>query len=121
MGPLLITTPNPPARYNASAKLAQSTVPISIQNLTPSGQAAPGTGVPIPAMGTADWLWLQPYSVSEDDGKGKDVKVQKTEWNALGIEPLDNKEKLEGGPYTAVEGYLQLRTPLGGEGLKPPS
>ena len=77
--------------------------------------------MPIPAMGTADWVWLQPYFVSEDDGSGKGVTVQKTEWNGLGIEPLDNGAKLQDGPYTAVEGYLQLRTPLGGEGLKPPS
>jgi hypothetical protein len=121
MGPLLITTPNPPSRYDPTAKLAQSTVPVSIKNLTPSGSAAPGTGMPIPAMGTADWVWLQPYFVSEDDGTGKGVMVKKTEWNGLGIEPLDNAAKLQDGPYTAVEGYLQLRTPLGGEGLKPPS
>jgi len=54
-------------------------------------------------------------------GRGRGVTVQKTEWNGLGIEPLDNGAKLQDGPYTVVEGYLQLRTPLGGEGLKPPS
>ncbi|KAE9373295.1 hypothetical protein N431DRAFT_544358 [Stipitochalara longipes BDJ] len=115
LGPLLITTPNPQARYDSKLDLSQSTVPVSVTDIKANGTVPPGTGMPIPAMQTADWQWLQPYFV--DDGTGKGTKT--TQWNPLGIEMVDNSAKLQDGPYTAVEGYLQLKTPLDGEGLPP--
>ena len=115
LGPLLITTPDPASRYNPNLNLSQSTDPVTVADTR--GTAAPGTGIPIPAMQTADWQWLQPYFV--DDGTGKGTKT--TQWNGMGIEMLDTNAHLEDGPYTAVEGYLQLKTPLDGKGLAPPS
>jgi hypothetical protein len=122
MGPLLITTPNPQSRYQTALKVSQSAPPVLVQDVKAgtNGGAPPGMGMPIPAMQTADWQWLQPYFVDDsagNDGRGTGPKA--TQWNGLGIEPLDNSAKLQDGPYTAVEGYLQLKRPLDGEGLAP--
>ena len=60
----------------------------------------------LPTMGSADWAWLQPYS--HLDGGDKEV----TSFVPLGIAGAETKPKFEEGPYTTVEGYLQLRQPL---------
>lgn len=57
--------------------------------------------IPIPAIQSADWAWLQPYV-------GEDQPV----YNALGVGPIDTRPRYERGPYVAVEGFLQLREPL---------
>lgn len=117
IGPLLITTPNIQDRYQTSLKLDQSVPPAPVSGTS----KAPGFGIPIPAIQSADFQWLQPYHVDDskgDDGKGTGTK--RTEWNGMAIEPLDNKAKLQAGPYTAVEGYLQLRSPLNGDPVSGP-
>lgn len=52
---------------------------------------------------SGDWNWLQPY----DDHEGP-------LYNAFGIDSKGNvmKPGFEKGPYTALEGFLQLRRPL---------
>lgn len=62
--------------------------------------------VRLPKMGTADWIWLQPYS--EDlHGAGEE-----TCFMPLGIAGAETKPRFEDGPYTSVERYLLLRQPL---------
>ncbi|KAF4439607.1 cell surface receptor IPT/TIG domain-containing protein [Fusarium austroafricanum] len=56
-------------------------------------------------LGSGDWNWLQPY-VDRDS----DIPA----YNAFGIDKKGNlmKPGFEKGPYTAIEGFLQLRRPL---------
>jgi hypothetical protein len=108
MGPLVITSPDMQDRYDPALRLTKDldySVRVSDALV---GNVPPGKGVPIPALKAADWMWLQPYTQTNAEGKA-DV-----EWNPMGIEVLDNKPKFENAPYTAVEGYLQLRKALNG-------
>ncbi|RYC86257.1 hypothetical protein BFJ63_vAg10899 [Fusarium oxysporum f. sp. narcissi] len=56
-------------------------------------------------IGSGDWNWLQPY-VDGDSGVPA--------YNAFGIDKKGNlmKPGFEKGPYTSIEGFLQLRRPL---------
>ncbi|EJT75103.1 hypothetical protein GGTG_08941 [Gaeumannomyces tritici R3-111a-1] len=89
----------------------------------------PARNVALPGLGAGEWNWLQPFdlvteellkagsdTVEVDDG---DVDVDVDDgvapvFNAYGIEKKGNLNKpgFEKGPYTAVEGFLQLRNPL---------
>ncbi|GIK00102.1 hypothetical protein Aspvir_004117 [Aspergillus viridinutans] len=121
LGPLVITSPSLHDSYRTARKLDQSAPPVP-QSQIPAGShgtAPPGTGIPIPAIQSADWRWLQPFFVDDragDDGHGKGKR--ETEWNGVGIEALDGKARLEGGPYTAVEGYLQMMKAMNIDGKK---
>lgn len=55
------------------------------------------------------WNWLQPYV--DDEGKS-DVPL----YNALEVGPEDGRLRSDEGPYTLVEGFLQLARPLIKEG-----
>jgi hypothetical protein len=108
MGPLVITSPDLQDRYDPALRLSKDldySVRVSDALV---GNVPPGKGLPIPALKAADWMWLQPYMVPDDQGGSG------SEWNPMGIEALDNRPKFEGAPYTAVEGYLQLRKALDG-------
>lgn len=64
----------------------------------------PDAVVPLPALKATNWNWLQPYYASS---------VQpRVEFNALKIKQTDAAIQYDPGPYTAVEGYLQLAKPL---------
>lgn len=86
------------------------------------GTALTGTGMPVPAaVAEGDWVWLQPVRVpgaDADADKGGAAGTSpggdrgKTMFSPLGIEKVDSKARFEDGPYTAVEGYLQLRKPF---------
>lgn len=87
----------------------------------------PARVLPIPSLaGTAgDWSWFQPYPPSDDDDgsgdlptpvTGADVDAQLTPlFNAYGIDKRGDllKPGFQKAPYTATEGFLQLRKPLG--------
>lgn len=70
----------------------------------------PGSAVEMPSLGAATWNWLQPYF---DDGRNT------TEYMALGLGKVDERPKFEKGPYTAIEGYLQMKQPIVGQAVKP--
>ncbi|KAK9444056.1 hypothetical protein VB005_02348 [Metarhizium brunneum] len=66
----------------------------------------PGRNVSVPGLGAGDeWNWLQPY---DDDGQGQ------PSFNAMGIEKRGNLAApgFQKAPYTAIEGFLQLRRPV---------
>ena len=71
-------------------------------------------GIKLPTMGSADWAWLQPYDIPDEDGDQVDGggSGRKTVFMPLGLKGTDAKPRFEEGPYTAVEGYLQLRRPI---------
>ena len=94
MGPILTTAREQPFNPNALPKTSDvayldALIPPSVEH---------GKGIAIPALQTADWNWLQPYQVDL--------------FNAIGIERLDNKPGFQTGPYTALHGYLQMKTSL---------
>lgn len=72
-------------------------------------QTVPGSEVGVPALLTAEWSWLQPYSKTKNG-------EEEEEYMALGLGKVDKRPGLEKGPYTAVEGYLQLKRAIVTEG-----
>lgn len=105
VGPVLLTGDVAPWAGNEAHALAAG------YDLAKKGAVVPGTGVGVP-VGVAEWAWLQPYvqgtGAAETEG-----------FLPLGIEKTDGRPRFEKSPYTAVEGYLQLRAPaVGGEAAK---
>jgi hypothetical protein len=75
--------------------------------LTTSSMKDPPTrNVSLPSLGAGDWNWLQPF-VDPGDPEG-------TVFNSFGIEKMGNlmSPGFEKGPYTSIEGFLQLRRPV---------
>jgi len=56
------------------------------------------------------WNWLQPYvdpsPPADADGEPRPL------YNALEVGPEDGRLRGDPGPYTMVEGFLQLARPL---------
>ncbi|KAK6349289.1 hypothetical protein TWF730_010039 [Orbilia blumenaviensis] len=69
-------------------------------------------GVQLPSVGGDQWTWLQPYMYDPPkpglDEAGEGITAS---YMALPIDAMDQKSRLEDGPYTAIEGYLQLANP----------
>ena len=69
----------------------------------------PPSVIPIPALPAGDWNWLQPYrdapDLSDEDPPA---------YNSFGLDRRGNLASpgFQKGPYTAIEGYLQLRNPI---------
>ncbi|KAI9648824.1 hypothetical protein NHQ30_003465 [Ciborinia camelliae] len=70
----------------------------------------PPVNLPIPSLGTGEWNWLQPYVDPEEKNPDTSVPV----FNSYGVEKKGDSLKpgFEKGPYTAIEGFLQLRQPI---------
>lgn len=70
----------------------------------------PPDNISIPALGAGAWNWLQPYV---DPDAGADPRKPPV-FNSYGIEQKGNilKPGFQGGPYTVIEGFLQLRNPI---------
>lgn len=98
-GPLLLTDDVP--TYDEDHRLEPD------YQLTPPAkdQTVPLSAIKIPALSVADWSWLQPYVDEHGDPEA---------FMALGLGQLDSKPKFDKGPYTAVEGYLQMKAPITG-------
>ena len=127
MGPLLITTPDLQNQFDpahdqglpADYNLAAPTAPTP-----PVDPTAPPAfkGIPIPAVKSADWNWLQAFAfrpTTAPTSSGTTAQAapgsllaKEQKWKPFVIAQLDNKPKFEQGPYTAVEGYLQLKNPI---------
>ncbi|KAL0631747.1 hypothetical protein Q9L58_009376 [Maublancomyces gigas] len=73
--------------------------PLLVPTAVPTGED--GT-VPIPALGFAEWFWWQPYLKTTGE----------TAFLKLGIEKLEQRPRFEAAPYTAIEGYLELKAPI---------
>ncbi|TWU71092.1 hypothetical protein ED733_002782 [Metarhizium rileyi] len=93
MGPMTLTEDVGP--YSADDKLTVA-----------KAKMRPDRDVAIPGLGAGDeWNWLQPY---DQDGQGQ------PSFNAMGITKRGNLAApgFQKGPYTAIEGFLQLRRPV---------
>lgn len=75
---------------------------------TKTMRVKPPVNVALPALGAADWNWLQPY---DDKNAGVDGVPL---FNSYGIENKGNilQPGFQPGPYTAIEGFLQLTNPI---------
>lgn len=123
MGPLLLTkdvkpTFTPAKKLDAGYNLQTSKQYIVSQHdLDPAKDANTPYTVAMPTLSAADWNWLQPYWVEEPAFKPKPdsgpESGYKTELNAYELDKnVVMTPKFEPGPYTAVEGYLQLTQPM---------
>ncbi|KAI0536512.1 hypothetical protein GGR58DRAFT_528188 [Xylaria digitata] len=68
----------------------------------------PKRDLPLPSLGAGDWSWFEPYAV---EGEGDN---EQPVFNPFGIEKRGDLTKpgFQNGPYTAIEGFLQLRNPI---------
>lgn len=129
LGPLIITTPDLQTRYNEENSLsidynleemakeaAAALAPPAVVDSTPTF-----TGIPLPALASASWNWLQPYVVpvpppaplpGQPTPTVPAKPVTEQSWNPFPIASLDNRPQFQPGPYTAVEGFLQLKKPI---------
>ena len=62
-------------------------------------KTVPGHEVAVPAVSVGEWTWMQPYGGGNTDAYGLAKKI-------------DGLARFEKGPYTAIQGYMQLRSPL---------
>jgi hypothetical protein len=97
LGPLIVPA-NVPA-YNAAHQLT-SAKKLSDDVLYPK------SAVPIPTVDLAEWAWLQPYVGDKAE------RADERTYMALGVGKVDERPRFEPGPYTAVEGFLQMRRPI---------
>lgn len=61
----------------------------------------PGATVDLPVPSVTDFVWLSPYDVQGE-----------TKFSAFAVGTSDNRPKFEPGPYTALEGFLQMTKPI---------
>ncbi|KAF2839439.1 hypothetical protein M501DRAFT_954904 [Patellaria atrata CBS 101060] len=115
LGPMLITR-DIPHPYDEEKPLTPSTwLEIQRSDLKPDSDSAT---IRLPIIGGAAsakgvWNWLQPYSVGDTE------ESEETKYNALDVGQDDGRLRLDEGPYTMVEGFLQLfrRLEKGGLGI----
>ncbi|KAJ8123818.1 hypothetical protein ONZ43_g319 [Nemania bipapillata] len=95
-GPLTVPLNDVPA-YDEAQKLT-----------TANAKDVPKRDLPLPSLGAGDWSWFEPYAV---EGEGDDKLPV---FNPFGIEKRGDLTKpgFQNGPYTAIEGFLQLRNPI---------
>ena len=115
-GPLLVPSDVPVAPDAAYAVEEEYSAAL----VTQKQGATPSESIPqvaIPVQSHQDWKWLQPYVtevVAKDPGSDQTTSSYQTKFCAYDLSPdtatgQDTQDiRLENGPYTAVEGYLQL-------------
>ncbi|KAK6860468.1 hypothetical protein PG995_004104 [Apiospora arundinis] len=76
----------------------------------------PDRDLPLPSLGAGAWSWFQPYAESAAPATPGGDSAPQPVFNAFGIEKMGdlNKPGFQKGPYTVIEGYFQLRNPIGG-------
>ncbi|KAL8927115.1 MAG: hypothetical protein Q9208_002499 [Pyrenodesmia sp. 3 TL-2023] len=105
LGPVLLTK-DVPARYDSSNPLDTETW----MEKQREGETEPGTAkirLPIGGGKKGNWEWLQPYQVEQEGSGGGERK-----YNALDVGEEDGRMRLDPGPYTLAEGFLQLNRPI---------
>jgi hypothetical protein len=120
MGPLLITK-DVPKLYDIKKQLHPDSWLI---NQTKDNKAATNTqaAIKLPISGSKGmWNWLQPYRTEDPGatappaaGAGPVAALPTivTRFNALEVGKEDGQMRMDPGPYTFVEGFLQLARPI---------
>ncbi|KAL8792887.1 MAG: hypothetical protein Q9195_004529 [Heterodermia aff. obscurata] len=108
IGPVLVTNDVPD--FVESKRLVQGQLPPKLVSKE-KGE----TGVLLPGGALGQWTWLQPYmedgtTIVEKDANNIDGggggRLEK--FMPVAVDPVDEVSRLERGPYTALEGYLQM-------------
>lgn len=73
--------------------------------------------LPLLGLAAGDWSWFQPYAEAAPtarQARAQDDDPPAPVFNSFGIEKRGDvlKPGFQAGPYTAVEGFLQLRHPI---------
>jgi hypothetical protein len=121
MGPLLITK-DVPKLYDITKQLhPDSWLTAQTQNNTVATNTKPAINLPISGS-KGMWNWLQPYRTDEKTAEGTAPVTTAgvvttppeivTRFNALEVGKEDGKMRMDPGPYTFVEGFLQLARPI---------
>jgi hypothetical protein len=100
MGPILVTA-DVPAAYSPTLE------PQELVTQAPFPVGTPSVNMPMSSR--AEWRWLQPYTqpnATEPDGSGI-----ATAYNSFPLGTDDGAPRFTPGPYTMLEGYLQLLEP----------
>ncbi|KAL8769553.1 MAG: hypothetical protein Q9209_004484 [Squamulea sp. 1 TL-2023] len=105
LGPILLTQDVPP-KYNTADPLNIETW-LQRQKLRSEDPSNIQIRLPIGGGKKGVWNWLQPYDVPENEEV--EGSATRTRYNALEVGEDDP------GPYTLVEGFLQLSRPVGAE------
>ncbi|KAF2217278.1 hypothetical protein CERZMDRAFT_109041 [Cercospora zeae-maydis SCOH1-5] len=113
LGPLLVTKDVPAYNSEYRLKTGYNLGVEGKESTNPVQALYPEASIGIPAVEVADWAWLQAYWAKED-GPNDAVSPGETVYMPLRIEKTDTRPRYEPGPYTAVEGYLQMRRPIMG-------
>jgi hypothetical protein len=130
MGPLLATRDVP--AFQAAYELGPDGYDVA-----DDARVLPNSGLGIPAQQTGQWAWLQPYDVEDPaasgeggqdtrreqgggGGAGADGRPRVTKFMAMDMATVDERPRFEPAPYTALEGYMQLRRPIR-QDVVPPS
>jgi hypothetical protein len=101
LGPCLVTSDVPPTYDQANAR-------------NPDGTFAAALKLPISGR-KGTWTWLQPYAQDGFDDKGFDKSPR---FATMDVQEDLGQIRFEQGPYTLVEGYLQLMGRLDNKGDK---
>ncbi|KAK3336423.1 hypothetical protein B0T19DRAFT_38548 [Cercophora scortea] len=99
LGPLVMTHEVPP--YSAESKLTDRW-----------DQVAPvASNVGLHTAQSVEWAWLQPYVVNQDAPPGSSAvsPVATTAFMPLAVDQVAPGVAFDKAPYTAIEGYLQMR------------
>ncbi|KAF7590764.1 hypothetical protein BBP40_002379 [Aspergillus hancockii] len=106
MGPIVLT--DDVEAYRSGAPLTQD------YKLTPPNQdqTVKGSAVGIPSLKSGSWAWLQPFEEEKERGGQEEEPKPVSSYRALGLGNVSNQPKYQAGPYTAIEGYLQLKEPI---------
>lgn len=100
LGPISVTA-DVPTTFNPAMEPKE----LAAQGPYPDGTPS----VNLPMSSRARWRWLQPYAepnAAEPDGSGIETK-----YNALPLGTDDGSPRFMPGPYSMLEGYLQLLEP----------
>lgn len=99
LGPILLTRDVPKVFDEKKEASAQSWLEVGMQS---GDKGVEEEDIKMAVAGTkGEWKWLQPYSVEEA-----------TRFMSLSVGQDDGRLRTDPGPYTLVEGFLQLATPI---------
>ncbi|KAM0426069.1 hypothetical protein ACHAPT_008700 [Fusarium lateritium] len=103
-GPVLVTSDVPD--FDGKRELTQGDL---IPKVVGKGEKEEGVALPGGALG--QWSWLQPYipEKKKKEGEKEEDPVDMVEqFMPLSVDLVDEAARLERGPYTLLEGYLQM-------------
>jgi hypothetical protein len=97
-GPVLVTSDVPD--FDATRRLKQGELIPKVVDKT-----QPNEAVVLPGGSLGQWSWLQPY-MPETDGQPDEERLE--QFMPLSVDLADEAARLERGPYTLLDGYMQM-------------